>query len=379
LKWRGSGVAGETVRDFGRIEFAFVGEGTAAFDGVEIGADAKDDAAVRKEPGLGGGREATIIDEGDGTAVEFVADPVAGGALGGGVEDMDLGFAGPGGEGDDAEGFGAWGRRRLIATGFLGAAVGRWRRASEVGADEVPGDDAVEEGAFGGVEGEGGGEIGAGDFRGGIEDEGKEAEAEADFAGEIAGGEGEAFDAMEPGGVLEEEEEVDDVGEGAIALDGPADFGGAAEFAGADGGAGEFGFGEACFEDGAGEDLTGSGGGLVDGIGEGAEGGFLEGFLGGKEGAAFGLDLGELFLGGGDAFADLVGGFEDDGSDEEHSGEEGEEGSDGSGEDFFATVHAPPPSIMVQRVIDILDPPPTAVDSLRRLDLPADVNIEIKL
>ena len=32
-----------------------------------------------------------------------------------------------------------------------------------------------------------------------------------------------------------------------------------------------------------------------------------------------------------------------------------------------------------KRLIDILDPTPKAVDSLMRLDLPADVNIEIKL
>ena len=32
-----------------------------------------------------------------------------------------------------------------------------------------------------------------------------------------------------------------------------------------------------------------------------------------------------------------------------------------------------------KRVIDIIDPTPKAVDSLMRLDLPADVNIEIKL
>src|SRR5689334_8802902 len=32
-----------------------------------------------------------------------------------------------------------------------------------------------------------------------------------------------------------------------------------------------------------------------------------------------------------------------------------------------------------KRVIDIVDPTPKAVDSLMRLDLPADVNIEIKL
>jgi small subunit ribosomal protein S10 len=31
------------------------------------------------------------------------------------------------------------------------------------------------------------------------------------------------------------------------------------------------------------------------------------------------------------------------------------------------------------RLIDIIDPTPKAVDSLMRLDLPADVNIEIKL
>ena len=32
-----------------------------------------------------------------------------------------------------------------------------------------------------------------------------------------------------------------------------------------------------------------------------------------------------------------------------------------------------------KRLIDIIDPTPKAVDSLMRLDLPADVNIEIKL
>ena len=32
-----------------------------------------------------------------------------------------------------------------------------------------------------------------------------------------------------------------------------------------------------------------------------------------------------------------------------------------------------------KRLIDIVDPTPNAVDSLMRLDLPADVNIEIKL
>src|SRR5699024_7450752 len=32
-----------------------------------------------------------------------------------------------------------------------------------------------------------------------------------------------------------------------------------------------------------------------------------------------------------------------------------------------------------KRLIDIVDPTPKAVDSLMRLDLPADVNIEIKL
>ena len=32
-----------------------------------------------------------------------------------------------------------------------------------------------------------------------------------------------------------------------------------------------------------------------------------------------------------------------------------------------------------ERLIDIIDPTPKAVDSLMRLDLPADVNIEIKL
>ena len=32
-----------------------------------------------------------------------------------------------------------------------------------------------------------------------------------------------------------------------------------------------------------------------------------------------------------------------------------------------------------KRVLDIVDPTPNAVDSLMRLDLPADVNIEIKL
>ena len=32
-----------------------------------------------------------------------------------------------------------------------------------------------------------------------------------------------------------------------------------------------------------------------------------------------------------------------------------------------------------QRLIDILDPPPKTVDSLMRLDLPAGVDIEIKL
>ena len=32
-----------------------------------------------------------------------------------------------------------------------------------------------------------------------------------------------------------------------------------------------------------------------------------------------------------------------------------------------------------KRLIDIIDPSPKAVDSLMRLDLPADVNIEIKL
>ena len=32
-----------------------------------------------------------------------------------------------------------------------------------------------------------------------------------------------------------------------------------------------------------------------------------------------------------------------------------------------------------KRRIDIIDPTPKAVDSLMRLDLPADVNIEIKL
>ena len=31
-----------------------------------------------------------------------------------------------------------------------------------------------------------------------------------------------------------------------------------------------------------------------------------------------------------------------------------------------------------KRLIDIIDPTPKAVDSLMRLDLPADVNIEIK-
>ena len=32
-----------------------------------------------------------------------------------------------------------------------------------------------------------------------------------------------------------------------------------------------------------------------------------------------------------------------------------------------------------ERLIDIIDPTPKAVDSLMRIDLPADVNIEIKL
>ena len=32
-----------------------------------------------------------------------------------------------------------------------------------------------------------------------------------------------------------------------------------------------------------------------------------------------------------------------------------------------------------KRLLDIIDPTPKAVDSLMRLDLPADVNIEIKL
>ena len=32
-----------------------------------------------------------------------------------------------------------------------------------------------------------------------------------------------------------------------------------------------------------------------------------------------------------------------------------------------------------KRLIDIIDPTPNAVDSLMRLELPADVNIEIKL
>ena len=32
-----------------------------------------------------------------------------------------------------------------------------------------------------------------------------------------------------------------------------------------------------------------------------------------------------------------------------------------------------------KRLIDIVDPPPKAVDSLMHIDLPADVNIEIKL
>jgi small subunit ribosomal protein S10 len=32
-----------------------------------------------------------------------------------------------------------------------------------------------------------------------------------------------------------------------------------------------------------------------------------------------------------------------------------------------------------KRLIDIVDPTPTAVDALMRIDLPADVNIEIKL
>ena len=34
---------------------------------------------------------------------------------------------------------------------------------------------------------------------------------------------------------------------------------------------------------------------------------------------------------------------------------------------------------MRTRLIDIIDPTPKAVDSLMRIDLPADVNIEIKL
>ncbi len=135
---------------------------------------------------------------------------------------------------------------------------------------------------------------------------------------------------------------MDDVGEGSIALDGPSDFGGAAEFARADWGAGEFGFGEASFQDGAGEDFAGFGGGLVDGIGEGAEGGFPEGILGGEEGASFGLGLGEFFLGDADAFADFEDGFEDDGTDDDDGGDEGEDGANDGGEDAFAAVHAPP-------------------------------------
>ena len=48
-----------------------------------------------------------------------------------------------------------------------------------------------------------------------------------------------------------------------------------------------------------------------------------------------------------------------------------------------ATVVGPVPlpteKHVYKRLIDIIDPTPAAVDSLMRLELPADVNIEIKL
>ena len=139
---------------------------------------------------------------------------------------------------------------------------------------------------------------------------------------------------------------MDDVGQGTVALDVPADFLSTTKLAGSEEGAGELGFGEACVGDGAGEDLAGLGGGLVDGVGEGAGANDLEVVLGSEERALVRLDLGDLLAGQVEVLPDLKDGLEDEGTDPKEATEQEEDSADGGGEDLFALVHEPPPRFM---------------------------------
>ena len=218
----------------------------------------------------------------------------------------------------------------------------RGRGALDVGTEDVATGDFVEQPAIRGIEGDTRDEIGAHDLGGRVHDECQVTEPDANEPWGVAGGDGEILESMHVGGFGEGEQEVHNLVEGAVALDVPADFVGAADLSRADGEAGKIGLLKAAEKDVLGEDLAGFGTGLVDGVGEGFGGETFEAILGGEVVASLGLDLLDLLADHSGAFVEILEGLDEPGADAEAEDKDGDEGSDDDDEGFLSGIHAPP-------------------------------------
>src|SRR5439155_18461958 len=131
----------------------------------------------------------------------------------------------PRGERNDAQAFwsgrGTRGDRRSLTASNRGAG---WRPL-DIGAQNVARDKVVVDFAFRAVKGVFRREIGELDFgRDRIEHQREKTEVHANFAGDVAGREHEVLDSMQVGGFLKQKQQVDHVGQLAVALNAPANL-----------------------------------------------------------------------------------------------------------------------------------------------------------
>ncbi len=147
---------------------------------------------------------------------------------------------------------------------------------------------------------------------------------------------------MKPGGMVEQEEQADHIGQGTVALDIPADLAGTPEFPGAHRQPGEVGLLESGRGDLLGQHLPRPGTGLVDGVGKGRAGDLLEPVLGREVVPTFGLDLPQPFPGSGDLLVHLLQRGQKHPAEPEAHDEQDHDSTDEPSKEFLALVHWTP-------------------------------------
>jgi hypothetical protein len=148
---------------------------------------------------------------------------------------------------------------------------------------------------------------------------------------------------MQERGLLEQEEEVDDLHQRAFALDAPPDLVGLAQLPWAERQPCEFRFRQAALQNELREDLTRLGAGLVDVVRERLPREPLDALLVGEERAAFGSEGAEFGANGADLFVGALQRQDDRIPHQEAQCEHAAQGADRGQEDAFASIHHDPP------------------------------------